>query len=149
MNAIPRSTNDDSKRWLVLLAAATAASIAFLGYSIVRGLSPTKLSVEAPQKPALAEQAATRSEPDWNGTPAGQVADDSHSASTRPDPFAAQDAAAAKAAAANDPVVIQQAVHHQAEYLRDLIAKGKVPESLGNLTKEKVDQMEKDGIMIN
>lgn len=150
MSAIPWSMDSSSKRWLVALTTAAAASVAFVGYSFVKTLSPTESSVVAPQKPASArvEEPVTRSEPDWNGVTVGQAAEISRTAAVRPDPFAAQDAAAARAAAANDPVANQQAVHREAEYLRNLISQGKLPESYGKLTKEKVDQMEKDGIMI-
>ena len=62
----------------------------------------------------------------------------------RVSPFAAQDAARVS----NDPIAAQNRVHLQAEYLRKLIADGKVPKGLGNLTKERVDEMEKKGILI-
>jgi hypothetical protein len=144
MNAIPKSTDDGSKRWLLVLAVMAAASVIFLVYSFIKAQSPPEQSVVAPQKPAPAEEAVTRSEPDWNGAAAGQVAEGSQAPASRPDPFAAQNAAAAK----NDPVVFQKAVHQQAEYLRKLISEGKLPGGYGNLTKEQVDEMEKKGLLI-
>jgi hypothetical protein len=147
MNAIPRSIDTSSKRWLTILAVTAAASVIFVAYSVVKALSPPEPSVVAPQKPTPApiEEAVTRSEPDWNSAAAGHVAEDSQAAATRADPFAAQYAAAAK----NDPVAAQQAVHREAEYFRTLISQGKLPECYGKLTKEQVDQMEKKGVMIN
>ena len=139
----------DSKRWLVFLAITAVASAIFMTYAFVKTLSAPQQSVAATQNPTPAstqEEAATR-EPDWNaaqGERQGSLA-----ATTRPDPFAAQEAAAAKAAARNDPVAAQQAVHRQAEYFRTLISEGKLPECYGKLTKEQVDEMEKKGLMIN
>lgn len=151
MSAIPRSTDDGSKRWLIVLAATAAASIAFVAYSFVKTLSPPEQSVVAPQKPPAvpAEEAVTRIEPDWNSATAGHGVEESRAPARGPDPFAAQNAAAAKAAAANDPVATQDAVHQQAEYLRNLISKGKLPEGFGKLTKEQVDEMEKNEVLIN
>jgi len=144
MGAIPRSMDTSSKRWLTILAVTAAASVIFVAYSFVKALSPPEPSVAAPQKPTPAptEEAVTRSEPDWN---AAQVVPGSQAAATRVDPFATQYAAAAK----NDPVAAQQAVHREAEYFRTLISQGKLPECYGKLTKEQVDQMEKKGVMIN
>ncbi len=144
MNAIPRSIDTSSKRWLTILAVTVAASVIFVAYSFVKALSPPEPAVVAPQKPTPAptEEAVTRSEPDWN---AAQVVPGSQAAATHVDPFAAQYAAAAK----NDPVAAQQAVHREAEYFRTLISQGKLPECYGKLTKEQVDQMEKKGVMIN
>jgi hypothetical protein len=147
MNAISRSIDAGSKRWLMVLAVTVAASIIFLAYAFVQTLSPPIPSVVAPQKsnPAPAEEAVTRSEPDWG---AAQAVQGSLAATTRADPFAAQSAAAARAAAANDPVVRQKVVHEQAEYLRNLISQGKLPDTTGNLTKEQVDEMERKGITL-
>jgi hypothetical protein len=147
MNAIPRSIDTGSKRWLAILAVTAAASVIFVVYSFVQTLSPPEPAVVAPQKPTPdpTEEAVTRNEPDWNSVAAGHVAEGSQAATTRADPFAAQYAAAAK----NDPVAAQQAVHREAEYFRTLIAQGKLPDCYGKLTKEQVDQMEKKGVMIN
>jgi len=147
MNAISPPTDNDSKRWLTVLAVAAAVSIAFVAYSFVKTLSPSEASVVAPQKPASApaEEPVTKNEPDWN---AAQAVQGSQVAATRVDPFAAQYAAAAKAAAANDPIARQKVVHQQAEYLRNLISQGKPTDGFGNLTKEQVDEMERKGVTI-
>jgi hypothetical protein len=44
--------------------------------------------------------------------------------------------------------VRQKVVHEQAEYLRNLISQGKLPDTTGNLTKEQVDEMERKGITL-
>ncbi len=143
MNAIPQSIDTGSKRWLTILAVAAAASIVVVAYSFVQTLAPPEPSVVAPQKPTPAPtgEAVTSSEPDWNAAPVGPG---SQAAATRVDPFAAQYAAAA----AHDPVVHQREVHRQADYLRNLISQGKLPEGFGNLTKAQVDQMEQRGVTI-
>jgi hypothetical protein len=150
MSGIPRSIDTGSKRWLVVLAVTAAASVMFLAYSFIKAQSPPDQSAVETQKPTAthAEEAVTRNEPDWASATAGHTAGDSLANTTRPDPFAAKYAAEAKAAAANDPVVRQRAVHQQAEYLRELIARGKLPEGYGNLTKEQVDDMETKGLLI-
>ena len=144
MNAISRSIDAHSKRWLVVLAVTVSASIAFVAYSFVQTLSPPEPSVVAPPKPTPAptQEAVTRSEPNWN---TAQVVPGSQAAATHADPFAAQYAVAA----AHDPVVHQRDVHRQAEYLRNLISQGKLPQGLGGLTKQQVDEMEQKGITIH
>ena len=63
-------------------------------------------------------------------------------AAIRVSPFDSRDKLLTK----KDEMVAQQKmVHFQAEYLRTLIAKGKLPAGLGHLTKEQVDEMEKNG----
>jgi len=143
MSAIRALMNDDSKRWLAILAVTAVASVIFVAYSFIQTLSPPVPTVVAPQKPTPAPtgEAVTRSEPNWN---TAQVVPGSQAAATHADPFAAQYAAAA----AHDPVVHQRDVHRQAEYLRNLISQGKLPQGLGSLTKEQVDEMEQKGIII-
>jgi hypothetical protein len=146
VSAIPRSMDADSKRWLTVLAVTAATSVVFMTYAFVKKLSPAEQSVVAPEKStrAPAGEAATRSEPDWNAANASPGGQNSLAATTQADPFATQDAAAAK----NDPAVFHQAVHQQAEYLRKLISEGKLPGGYGNLTKDQVDEMEKKGLLI-
>jgi hypothetical protein len=143
MSAIPWSMDASSKRWLIVLGAAVLVSIIILTHSFINALFSSKEETVAVS--VRSEEAVARTEPDWNSTQAGHVP---QTMTTRPDPFAAKYAAEAKAAAANDPVVHQQAVHQQAEHLRNLISQGKLPQGLGNLTKEQVDEMEKKGLLI-
>ena len=143
MSAISSSVDAGSKRWLVVLGVAVLVSIVILAHSFLNALFPSKEETVAVSVPVRTEQAVTRSEPDWNSARvgAGQVP---QAIATKPDPFAAKYAAEAKAATAHDPVA-----HQQAEYFRALISQGKLPECYGKLTKEQVDQMEKNGVMIN
>ncbi|MGD1017848.1 MAG: hypothetical protein ABSA12_00885 [Verrucomicrobiia bacterium] len=145
MIAIPRTIDAGSKRWLVVLAATAATSVIFMAYSFIQTLSPAEPAVVAPQKsaPAPPEEPVTRSEPDWN---AAQAVQGSQAAPAREDPFASEYAAAAKHQ--NNQIAHQQAVHRQAEYLRNLISQGKLPGCFGTLTKEQVDEMERKGITI-
>ena len=146
MSLASSSIDTGSRRWLAALAVAVAATVVYMTWSFLKPSSPTEPSLVA-QKPDPAPTAApvTRAEPDWNTAPAAPVA---QAATTRPDPFAAQYAADAWSAAAHDPIAHEKAVQHQAEYLRDKIAQGKLPSGFGNLTKEKVDDMEKKGVLI-
>ncbi|HVM60740.1 MAG TPA: hypothetical protein VMV72_07720 [Verrucomicrobiae bacterium] len=145
MTEFAASVDTGSKRWLAILAIAVAAAIVVMAYSFIATSSPPEPAVVAPSKPAPppADQTVARTEPDWNSAPAARA-----SQAARPDPFATQYASEARNAAAHDPVAHEQAVHRQADYLRDQIAKGKLSQGLGNLTKEKVDDMEKKGILI-
>jgi hypothetical protein len=152
MNAIPSSIDKESKRWLLVLVATVAASVIFVVCSFLKILSPQPSLVAAP-KPARppVQQPAPRTEPDWNALQAAgasQPAQASLTVAAQQDPFAARYAADAKAAAAHDPVAHEKAVHHQADYLRDLISQGQLPKGFGNLTKEQVDEMEKKRVLI-
>src|SRR5580704_16839605 len=120
MSATPESMDDGAKRWLAFLAVTAASSVVFVVYAVVKTLSSPEQSVIAPQQPAPASavDAPARSEPDWH---TAQAVQGSQTATAQADLFAAQDAVAARAAAANDPVARQKAVHQQAEYLRNLI----------------------------
>jgi hypothetical protein len=141
MSAIGWSLDTPAKRWLALLAVAFLVSMGVLVHSFLDSLTSPQQKAEATPKPALesAEQVQARSEPVWNAPPP----EPSHT-TERVSPFAAQDAVEAR----TDPAARQKIVHHQAEYLRGLIASGRLPKQMGNLTKEQVDQMEKDGITI-
>jgi hypothetical protein len=39
-------------------------------------------------------------------------------------------------------------VHHQAEDLRSMVKQNKLPEALGHITLEEIDEMEKNGVVI-
>lgn len=149
MKAISPPVDTDSKRWLTVLGTVALISTLYLVYSFLGASSEE--SIAAPPKPEAppAEESVARAEPDWNAVSVDHTADYRATAATKPDPFADKYAADARTAAANDPVVRQKAVHRQADYFRSLIAQGKLPKGLGNLTKEQVDQMEKDGVLVN
>ena len=136
----------DSKRWLAVLAAACLVSVAMLAHSFRRALSPAEENSAAVQKPATAatNEARTRSEPAWT-SPQQIAATENHEEAIRVSPFDGKNKLLTK----TDKLAAQQAeVHRQAEYLRGLIAAGKLPAGLGHLTKEQVDEMERMGTTI-
>ena len=148
MKPISSSIDTGSKRWLIVLGAAALASIVILARSFVSALFSSEEASVAVSAPAPTEATVTRTEPDWHSAQAVQTGPVSQAPASRSDPFAAKYAAEAKAAAAHDPVAYQQAVHQQAEYLRNLISQGKPTPGYGNLTKEQVNEMEQRGLLI-
>jgi hypothetical protein len=147
MSAIPWSMDASSKRWLAALGVVALVSLSILTRSFCIVLFPTKPEPVAAQTSTPAREAVARTEPAWNTTTPSRSAEDPQDTPPRVSPFAAQEAAAAAAKA--HELSAQQAVHRQAEYLRNLISQGKLPQGFGNLTKEQVDEMEKKGITIN
>jgi hypothetical protein len=145
MNTISWLLDTAAKRWLALLAVAFVVSVGVLMHSFFAVLSPPEQTVVA-QRPAAeaAEPVHVRSEPVWNSPPRMGTTEETPAPPVRVSPFAAQDAARVS----NDPIAARNRVHLQAEYLRKLIADGKLPRGLGDLTKEQVDEMEKKGILI-
>jgi hypothetical protein len=144
MSATTRSLDATSKRWLVVLAAVSLASVAFLTHLFVKVLSPEEENVAATQQPAseAPEQTPVRTEPSWmNPRQVGRVEDSQ--AARQDSPFDKQIATPKSRDEAQKEIA-----HQQADYLRKLIANGKLPAGLGNLTKEDVDEMEKKGIII-
>jgi len=135
-----------AKRWLAVLAAACLASMAVLAHSFTKALSPAEENSVAVQKPATAtpDVVLTHSEPAWS-SPQQTAATEDHEAVVRVSPFDGKNKLLTK----KDEMAAQQAeVHRQADYLRSLIAAGKLPAGYGHLTKEQVDDMEKKGITI-
>ena len=132
-----------AKRWLAVLAGAFVLTVAVLMHLSFNATTPMeRAEVKQPQAEA-AETVQTRVEPVWtNPEPMPEMPRPVPPA--KPSPFEAQD----KATVANDPLAMQRRVHMQAEYLRQLIADGKLPRGLGNLTKEQVDEMERKGILV-
>ncbi len=146
MSAIPWFLDTPSKRWLSVLAVAFLASAALMVRSFVNAAFPQEektVTVE-PRVSVVTEHVSPRPEPVWDNP---REVRENQPAPTdgRVSPFAAEDAIKAR----DNPVIIQQRIHRQADYLRNLIAKGELPKGFGNLTKEKVDEMEKQGIMPN
>ena len=141
------SLDKDSKRWLAVLAAAGLLSVAMLAHSFMKALSPEEENSVTLQKSATAAtgEARTRSEPAWSSSP--QIAaTENHEEAIRVSPFDGKK----KLLTERDKVAEQQAaqqaeVHRQANYLRKLIAAGKLPVGYGHLTREQVDEMEKNG----
>ena len=140
------SLDTTSKRWLAALAASCVASMALLAHSFMNTLSPAEENNATAQKPATVttDGARTHSEPAWT-SPQQIAATENHEEAIRVSPFDGKNKLLTK----TDKLAAQQAeVHRQAEYLRGLIAAGKLPAGYGHLTKEQVDDMEKKGITI-
>ncbi len=137
-----RSLDTDSKRWLAVLGAACLVSMAMLGHSFMNALSPVEENSVTIQKPAATtDEARTRSEPAWSA-PQQIAATENHEAAVRVSPFDGKNRLLTK----KDEIAAQQEeVHRQADYLRKLIADGKLPAGLAPLTKEQVDEMERNG----
>jgi hypothetical protein len=138
--------NTDSKRWLAVLAVACLASMAALAHSFMNTASSVEENNAAVQQSAtvVADEAQTRSEPAWNSAPQVAAAEN-HETDVRVSPFEGKGRLLTKT---DELAERQKKVHFQAEYLRTLIAEGKVPAGLGHLTKEQVDEMERNGEMI-
>jgi hypothetical protein len=146
MSALPQSLDTAFKRWFAVLAVVFLASLGILTRSFINASLPpaeNAITVE-PRAPRTTEQVTTRNEPAWDNLQAVHEVEPTHP-DGRVSPFAALDAAEAR----DDPAKMQERVHQQAEYLRNLIVKGQLPRGLGHLTKERVDEMEKKGIMID
>ena len=144
MNTTSRPLDSTAKRWLAILAVVSLASIAFLTHSFMKVLAPEEENTAVTQQPASDEpsQISANSEPSWmNPRQVGRVEESQNS---NPDsPFDKQ-----ISAPKSHDEVHKEMVRNQADYLRKLIANGKVPTGLGKLTKEQVDEMEKNGIVI-
>jgi hypothetical protein len=144
MDTILGYFNTSAKRWLAVLAGAVLASVVVVAHSFMEAISPEEKTVTVDQLTSSGtEQAPAKSEPTWNEPQAGHAGED-HAVVARVSPFDSKTPPVSKP----DPVIRQQMVHHQADYLRTLIAAGKLPAGFGNLTKEQVDEMEKKGITI-
>jgi hypothetical protein len=143
MNLGTWSLDTDSKRLLAILATVFLVSVAMLTHSFMLALSPTQENNAAVQKPATAntDEVVTRSEPAWS-SPQQTAVPENREAAIRVSPFDGKNKLLTK----REEMAAQQAeVHRQADYLRKLIAAGKLPAGYGHLTKEQVDEMEKNG----
>jgi hypothetical protein len=147
MDTILDFFDTSAKRWTAVLMAAFLVSVAVLTRSFMAALSPQETTVTVPQStPVATEQAQARNEPSWNNQPQAQAqAEQGSQVIERVSPFDKDRPKVTRV----DPVARQEVVHQQAEYLRGLIAAGKLPKGFGNLTKEQVDEMEKKGVTIN
>ena len=125
MSAIRALIYDDSKRWLAILAVTAAASVIFVAYSFIQTLAPPEPTVVAPQKstPALTEGAVTSASRSWN---AAQV---STGFTSRCYPSGSVRCPVRRCGCQRSGCESKE-VHRQADYLRNLISQGKLPEGL-------------------
>jgi hypothetical protein len=128
-----------TKVWLVVLLAGFVGFVAILASAFINGSSRPVEPIATVEQSAPAEisQVRAMSEPTWSypepsGTEHsnGNQLQSSHSAVKRE-----QDAATNKAF-----------VHRQAETFREMVKQNKVPGGLGDLTLEKIDEMEKNNV---
>lgn len=141
MSAAP-SIDATSKRWLTLLALAIVASVAILTRSFLKALSPLDEKSVKTQQPATdeAREVRTDSPEAWNHPQQFQAVQEQPTVTSFPssDAEVRKKKEAARAAMA----------HHQAEDLRSMVKQNKLPEAFGQLTLEQIDEMEKNGIVI-
>jgi hypothetical protein len=134
-----------AKRWMAVLSAAFLVSVVVLTRSFMNVLAPDESAVPVQQSTsAETGQVQSRNEPVFNNQSQAQGEQGSPIVE-RVSPFDNDRPKVTKI----DPVARQEVVHQQADYLRQLIAAGKLPKGFGNLTKEQVDEMEKKGFTIN
>ncbi len=145
MSTTVSSVDATSKRWLVALAVAFLAAVAVLIYSFISAFSAPEKS-DAKTQPAVTDkpgEVRIVHQPEWSRPQAFHAVEEPP-ATTSPLPSADSDATKPK----QDEAAREQMVHQQAEYLRSLVKQNKLPKAYGHLTVEKVDEMEKKGIVI-
>lgn len=147
MDAILDFFDTSAKRWLGVLTAAFLVSVVVLTRSFMNVLAPDESTVPVQQSTSVqTEQVQSKNGPTWGSQPQAYQHDQNEiPIVNRVSPFDNDRPKVTKV----DPVARQEVVHQQADYLRKLIAAGKLPKGFGNLTKEQVDDMEKKGITIN
>ena len=147
MDTILELFDTSAKRWLAVLAAAVLVSVVSLERAFMNAVTPQENTVTVQSSTSgQTEQVQAKSEPSWGNQAQAQAQVPEESpVVNRVSPFDNKPTFANK----NDPMAHQRMVHQQAEYLRGLIAAGKLPKGFGNLTKERVDEMEKKGISID
>ena len=143
MNVTARSFDTASKCWLAVLATAFLASVAILAHSFIKASSPPAESSATVQQPASegTKEVRTPNKPDWS-FPAPRPVVKGQRITAGTDPFRSPDSDTAKR---QKDAAAKQLVHRQAEALRTMVKQDKLPEGLGNLTLEQIDEMEKKG----
>ena len=141
MSAAP-SIDATSKRWLTVLALAIVASVAILAYSFLKALSPLEEKSVKTQQPATdqAQEVPTGDQEAWNHPQQFQAVQEQPTVTS----FPPSDAEVRKKKEAARVAM----VHHQAEDLRSMVKQNKLPAGYGHLTLEQIDEMEKNGIVI-
>jgi hypothetical protein len=142
MSTMTRTPETTSKWWLIGLAAAVLVSLAVLAHSFLSTFSPTEEHIEKVQRPAseATRSVVTRTEPAWDGAQsAGGIAENQLAPAKRTSPFEAEE---------NTEQQARAALQTQAKYFQKVMVNGKLPASLGSLTKEQVDDLQKKGLII-
>ena len=148
MSATRQSVDATSKLWLTVLAVAVLASIATLIHSFIKATAPPEeiVSVTAREPTAAPTAAAPASaEPAWSFPDPARVAQGQSQPETPGvEPFSPSSNSAPKRQ--TEDAASKAMIHQQAETFRDMVKQNKVPGGLGDLTLEKVDEMEKNNV---
>jgi type IV secretory pathway VirB10-like protein len=141
MSAAP-SIDASSKRWLTVLALAIVASVGILAYSFLKAVAPLEKKSMETQQPATdhAQEVRTGDQEALNHPQPFQAAQEQPTVTSFP-PSVAEMRKTKEAAR-------MAMVHRQAEDLRSMVKQNKLPAGYGHLTLEQIDEMEKNGIVI-
>lgn len=144
MSPASSSLDATSKRLLAALALAILISVVILTRSFFNALSPSEdKSIETQQStPNPAKKVTAVAQPEWTTSQPSHPGDGQ--GADRGSPFKNSDFPTPK----NDAAVRKEMVHNHAEDLRAMVKQNKLPKSFGHLTMEQIDEMEKNGIVI-
>jgi len=141
MNEFETPPQENNKNLLVVLGLALVFALTMLGYVVYRMLYAAEersVAIET-DSPAQVERTVTQTQSQWTPPPAPPSNLQRKAAPVDDDPAALP---------INKEARDRQIVHQQAETLRQMIRENRLPRSYGNLTLERVDEMEKKGICI-
>jgi LAS superfamily LD-carboxypeptidase LdcB len=144
MSPASSSLDATSKRLLAALALAILISVVILARSFINVFSPSEQISPQTQQSARdpAKTVSSVTEPQWISP------QQSHNHAEQPadkeSPFKDSVFGTPK----NDAAVRKEMVHMQAENLRAMVKQNKLPKAYGDLTTERIDEMEKNGIII-
>ena len=143
MSATSSSLDASSKRWLIAFALAAVVTIVVLAHSFFSALVPPKKVVSKPQQssPAMAVDTSASGQSAWES--AWQNRSTGYTPNIPPTPPSECHTTNTWVAPPN----WEGMVHMQAEYLRKKNAESKAPSDVKQMTLERIDEMEKNGLM--
>ena len=138
------SRDTASKGWLAALALALLISIVIVVRSFVSAFStPDQVNLPAQQAAQVPSSSMvtvdTSAEPEWSTPSPASTTVPKHIPPVKREEFTSPKQAAA---------IRQAMVHQQAQNLRAMVKQNRLPRSFGHLTLEQIDEMEKNGIVI-
>ena len=139
------SIETSSKCWLALLGLVFLVSVLFLARSFMKVIFPPRenpVMVQQPQGEG-AEKTYNKNELVWSSPQEPRGFED-HRSSTLASALVTNDVMAAKRIEA----AREEMVRRQAQSLRTMVKENKLPDGLGHLTLDRIDEMEKKGIVI-
>ena len=142
MSAFLSSLDASSKRWLIVFALAAVVTIGVLAHSFLSALAPPKEVVKPQPFPVTVGRTYTSSQPAWDS--AQQNRSTGYPNNIPPAPSSGHNPPAALATPTNWVKV----VHMQAEDLRKKVVESKDPDDVKQRTLERIDEMEKNGLLI-